>query len=159
MGRPTGAHVCGPLQPLVRGFLLELIELGYSWTVQMQRLRLMAELSGWMAAQGVEANELTVSVIHDFLAPVRARGPKREWFSPTSERQLVDYLGRLGLVPGSRAAGGERSGRAAGQRVRRVSGAGARSERRFAHCLGVQANGAAVPGWSRRSGWWRCLTV
>ena len=28
MGRPTGAHVDGPLQPFVRGFLVELIELG-----------------------------------------------------------------------------------------------------------------------------------
>jgi site-specific recombinase XerD len=52
-----------------------------------------------MATQGVEPTELTVSVIHEFLESVRARGPKRQWFSPTSERQLVDYLCRLGLVP------------------------------------------------------------
>jgi integrase/recombinase XerD len=99
MGRPTGAHVRGPLQPLVRGLLLELIELGYSWTAQRSRLRLMAELSAWMAVQGVEPTELTVSAIHEFLEPMRARGPKRQWFSPMSERQLVDYLCRLGLVP------------------------------------------------------------
>jgi site-specific recombinase XerD len=98
MGKPTGARVLGPLQPLARGFLFELIELGYSWTVQTQRLRLMAELSAWMAGQGVEPTELTASVIHEFLEPMRARGPKRQWFSPTSERQLVDYLCRLGLV-------------------------------------------------------------
>jgi hypothetical protein len=59
----------------------------------------MAELSAWMAVQGVEPTELTVLVIHEFLEPVRAGGPKRQWFSPTSERQLVDYLCRLGLVP------------------------------------------------------------
>lgn len=98
MGQPTGAHVFGPLQPFVDGFLVELIELGYSCTAQVHRLRLMAELSAWMGMQGIEADELTVSLIGDFLAPLRARGPKRDWFSPTSERQLVYYLRRLGLV-------------------------------------------------------------
>src|SRR4051794_29144033 len=98
MGRPTGAHVFGPLQPLVRGFLLELIELGYGWGPQSERLRLMAQLSAWMAREGIEPPELTASLIGEFLAPLRAQGPKRGWFSPTSERQLVDYLRRLGLV-------------------------------------------------------------
>src|SRR3954468_15360039 len=97
MGRPTGAHVFGPLQPLVRGFLLELIELGYGWGPQSERLRLMAQLSAWMAREGIEPPELTASLIGEFLAPLRAQGPKRGWFSPTSERQLVDYLRRLGL--------------------------------------------------------------
>jgi integrase/recombinase XerD len=99
MGRPVGAHVFGPLQLLVRGFLFELIELGYGWTTQMHRLRLMAELSAWMSAEGIEPAQLTVSSIGEFLAPFRAHGPKREWFSLASERQLVDYLRRLGLVP------------------------------------------------------------
>jgi site-specific recombinase XerD len=90
--------VFGPLQPFVHGFLLELIELGYSWTVQVNRLRLMAELSAWMTAEGIEPAELTVSLIAEFVAPFRACGPKREWFSSTSERQLVDYLRRVGLV-------------------------------------------------------------
>jgi site-specific recombinase XerD len=87
------------LQPFARGFLFELIELGYSWTTQTYRLRLMAELSAWMAAEGVEPPELTAELIGGFLAPVRARGPERGWFSPVSERQVVDYLCRLGLVP------------------------------------------------------------
>ncbi|HET7379649.1 MAG TPA: site-specific integrase [Gaiellales bacterium] len=88
----------GPLQPLVRGFLLELIELGYGWGPQTERLRLMAELSAWMAAEGIEPTQLTASLIGEFLAPLRAHGPRRGWFSPTSERQLVDYLRRLALV-------------------------------------------------------------
>lgn len=98
MGRPVGAHVCGPLQPLVRGFLFELIELGYGWSTQTHRLRLMAELSAWMSAEGIAPAELTASLIGEFLAPFRAHGPKREWFSSASERQLVAYLRRLGLV-------------------------------------------------------------
>lgn len=67
--------------------------------MQVNRLRLMAELSAWMTAEGIEPAELTVSLIAEFVAPFRACGPKREWFSPTSERQLVDYLRRVGLVP------------------------------------------------------------
>jgi hypothetical protein len=99
MGKPTGAHVFGPLQPLARGYLFELIELGYSGTAQTQRLRLLAELSAWMAARDLEPAGLTASLINGFLEPLRARGPGREWFSPTSGRQLlVDYLCRLGLV-------------------------------------------------------------
>jgi hypothetical protein len=86
------------LQSLARGFLFEMVELGYSWTTQFQRLRLMRELSAWMAVEGIEPSELTAGLIGEFLASVRACGPEREWFLPVSERQLVDHLRRLGLV-------------------------------------------------------------
>lgn len=71
MGRPTGAHVCGPLQPLVRGFLSQLVELGYSWTAQGSRLRLMAELSAWMGAWGREPEDLTQELLEEFLQHAR----------------------------------------------------------------------------------------
>jgi hypothetical protein len=98
MGRPTGAHVSGPLQPLVGGFLFELIELGYSWTAEIARLRLMAELSAWMAARGIGVTELTQASLEEFLEKARARESEKEWCSPTSERQLLAYLRKLGLV-------------------------------------------------------------
>src|SRR3954464_1633638 len=101
VGRPTGARVSGPLQPLVRGFLLELIELDYGGGPQTARLRLMAELSAWMAREGIEPTEVPAALIHEFLAPYRARGPRRGWLSSTSERELVAYFRRLGLVPES----------------------------------------------------------
>src|SRR5438105_5047163 len=41
MGKPTGERIVGPLLPMARGFLLELIEMGYSTTAQSKRLRLM----------------------------------------------------------------------------------------------------------------------
>jgi integrase/recombinase XerD len=99
MGRPTGARVRGPLQPLARGFLLELIELGYGWTAQTARLRLMAELSSWMAARGAELGELTQPLIEEFLDGARVSCRGARWCSPTSERQLLTYLRGLGLVP------------------------------------------------------------
>lgn len=99
MGRPTGAHVRGPLQPLVHGFLVELIELGYSWTAQGSRLRLMTELSSWMAAQGTEPEDLTKRLWEEFLHGARISHAGARWCSPSSQRQLLTYLQGLGLVP------------------------------------------------------------
>ena len=99
MGKPTGERIVGPLLPMARGFLLELIEMGYSTTAQSKRLRLMGALSSWLAANGIDPSELTAEVISGFLAPIRVRGPEEEWFSRVGERQLVDYLRRVGLVP------------------------------------------------------------
>jgi hypothetical protein len=99
MGRPIGAHVRGPLQPLARGFLLWLIELGYSWTAQTARLRLLSELSSWMAARGVEAGELTAALMTEFLDGARVLCLGAQWCSPTSERQVLpfDSFARCGL--------------------------------------------------------------
>jgi len=97
MGRPVGAHVRGPLQPFARGFLLWLIELGYEWSAQTVRLRLLAELSSWMAARDIEPGELTQSLVAEFVDGIRVSCRAR-WCSPTSERQLLAYLRRLGLV-------------------------------------------------------------
>jgi site-specific recombinase XerD len=99
MGRPVGAQVVGPLQPFVRGFLLEMIELGYSWTAQTARLRLMAELSRWMAARRMPVSGLTRASIEEFVLGARVSHRGEQWCSPASERQLVGYLRRLGLVP------------------------------------------------------------
>jgi integrase/recombinase XerD len=99
MGRPTGAHVRGPLRPFVRGFLLELFELGYSWAAQGSRLRLMAELSSWMAARGMGPGDLTRPLLEQFLGEARALCPGARWCSPSSERQLLGYLRGLGVLP------------------------------------------------------------
>jgi integrase/recombinase XerD len=98
MGRPTGAHVCGPLQPLVRGFLLELIELGYGWTAQRSRLRLLAELSSWMTARDMGPGDLTQLAIKEFLGEARTSNPGSRWCSPSSERQLLAYMRGHGVV-------------------------------------------------------------
>jgi hypothetical protein len=86
------------LEPFARGFLFWLIELGYSWTAQTARLRLMAELSSWMAVRVIGPKELTASLVNEFLEPLRARGSGKEWCSETSERQLLGYLRGLGLA-------------------------------------------------------------
>jgi hypothetical protein len=66
MGRPSAARVSGPLRPLARGFLVDLLERGYAWTAVAARLRLMAELSSWLAARGLGPRELTPSLVEEF---------------------------------------------------------------------------------------------
>ena len=83
----------------MRGFLFELIELGYSWTAQCSRLRLMGELSSWMALRGIEPEDLTQSLLDEFLQRVRTSDPRARWCSPSSERQLLGYFRGLGALP------------------------------------------------------------
>jgi hypothetical protein len=64
------------LQPFASGFVLWLIELGYEWTAQRARLRLMAELSCWMA-RGVESAGVTLALVEEFL--VAAREDRGSW--------------------------------------------------------------------------------
>jgi site-specific recombinase XerD len=87
------------LQPLVGGFLSELVELGFSWTAQGSRLRLMAELSSWMAVRGAQPKELTLLLWEEFLRCARMSHAGARWCSPSSQRHLLGYLRRLGLVP------------------------------------------------------------
>lgn len=104
MGRPSPADVSGPLGPFASGFLLELVERGYEWTAARARLRLMTELSAWMASRGLGPAALTSSVMTEFLEGARAVDRGKQWCSPTSERQLLAYLRDLGAVPAPEAA-------------------------------------------------------
>jgi hypothetical protein len=87
------------LQPSVRGFLSELVELGYSWTAQGSRLRLMAELSSWMGARQRVPEDLTQGLLEEFLQHARMSHAGARWCSVSSQRQLLGYLRGLGLVP------------------------------------------------------------
>jgi integrase/recombinase XerD len=99
MGKSLPSRVGGPLYPFAGGFLVELRERGYGWTAVHARMRLMAGLSDWIASRGVEPRQLTQALIVEFLGTVRVSGRGMQWCSPTSERELVDYLRRVGLVP------------------------------------------------------------
>lgn len=99
MGRPSGARVSGPLQPFAHGFLNALLQQGYSWTAMWSRLRLMGELSSWLAGRGLEPGELTPALVEELLEAARASERGKPWCSPTSERQLLGYLRGLDVVP------------------------------------------------------------
>jgi len=98
VGTSVPLDVSGPLHPFASGFRVELLELGYRWTAVRERMRLMAELSSWIAACGLEPVDLTASLVEGFSEAARARHPGKRWCSPASERALLAYLRGVGLV-------------------------------------------------------------
>jgi integrase/recombinase XerD len=99
MGKSLPSRVGGPLYPFATGFLALLLERGYEWTAIHARMRLMAELSAWIAARGVGSRQLTEVLVAEFLEAARVSERGKQWCSPTSERQLVAYLRDVGLLP------------------------------------------------------------
>lgn len=74
MAGPRRATVSGPLGGYVEGFVSELVQLGYSPPSFEAQLRLLRFLSGWLAAEGLSAEELTVAVAGRFLDERRRVG-------------------------------------------------------------------------------------
>lgn len=98
MDSPSTAGVGWPLQPFASGFVIELQERGYVRPVIAARLRLMAELSSWLAARSLAPERLTPPLVREFFDAARASQRRKAWCSPTSERQLLAYLRGLGVV-------------------------------------------------------------
>lgn len=87
-----GTRVPGPLAPYVDGFRGELARLGYQSGGSMERhLRVMAELSQWLLAEGFGVMEITPARIEEFLVVCRARG-RRPPLGKVVLRPLLDYL-------------------------------------------------------------------
>ena len=93
-------RVGGPLAPVATGLSVELRERGYSSSRVRARLRLVLELSWWMAQREIGLAELNASVLEELLAEARAdpHGPGCRWLSPFSERDVLAYLRELGIV-------------------------------------------------------------
>jgi len=89
--------VSGPLEGFAVGFRAELEGLGYAQRSWEAQLGLMKHLSGWLAARGLSAGDLTVGVADRFLADRRAR-----YAHLRGRRALVPLLGHLralGVAP------------------------------------------------------------
>ena len=97
-GVPSRVRVTGPLAVFAEGFAGELARLGYKPNAAADQLRLMAHLSRWMDARGLEPAGLTPGVAEAFLAARRAEGYVL-WLSPKALVPLLGYLRRLGVVP------------------------------------------------------------
>lgn len=72
MEDPSRVRMSGPLAAYRSGFTEELIRLGYTRESTARQLHLMAHLSRWLAAEGIDGAMLTPTVADAFLAARRA---------------------------------------------------------------------------------------
>ena len=101
--RPSWARVSGPLAPYAEGFRDELSRRGYTPLTAAGHLRLVAHLSRWLAAEGLDVSALTSSVVEAYFAQRRSAGYANER-TVRSLQPLLDYLRRVGAVPVALAA-------------------------------------------------------
>ena len=73
VSRRSGVGVGGPLAGFASGFVDGLVARGYRSGPAADQLRLMAEVSLWLAEQDLGAADLTVSAVEQFMADRRAR--------------------------------------------------------------------------------------
>ena len=102
MSRSGGrGHVTGPLAPYAEGFREELLGQGYTQGSAAHQVHLMAHLSRWLEARGLEPGVVDERLTSQFLAARRAGG----YASRRSARALVPLLGYLrglGVVAAAR---------------------------------------------------------
>jgi integrase/recombinase XerD len=91
--------VTGPLEPFVAGFASELARQGYARSSVLRHLDLLAHLSRWLAAEGLDASHLTPDVLERFMVARRAGGYTDRRCTTRSLVPLAGYLRSLGAAP------------------------------------------------------------
>ena len=66
--KPSWPSVTGPLAQYADGFRAELARLGYTPLTAASQLRLVAHLSRWLAAEGLDASALTAPAVETYFA-------------------------------------------------------------------------------------------
>jgi integrase/recombinase XerD len=127
------------------GFAAYLAGRGYAKSSIAHHLYLMADLSAWLAGQGLDAGDLTGPAADRFWEDLRARGSYL--MKGTALKPLLDYLRDLGVLP--EQAGGPDSAAGAllheyDRYLRAERGAG---EVTVAHYLRYAHEFMAVAGW------------
>jgi len=89
----SGVSVAGPLASYVGGFAADLAVKGYAESTVAEHVRLIAQLSRWMANQSLDTGELTAARVEQFVQ-VRTDRLVHRPLEP-----LLDYLRRVRLVP------------------------------------------------------------
>ena len=96
-------QVSGLLADRAAGFAVYLASRGYASSSTKHHLYLMADLSAWLAGQGLAAGDLTGPVAGRFWEDLRARGSYL--VKGTSLEPLLAYLRSTGVLPQQRAGG------------------------------------------------------
>ncbi len=94
--------VSGPLSVYASGFGEELARRGYR-SGAVKQLQLMAHVSRWLAARGLEADDLTTVRVDEFVAERRASG-LAHLVSARALSTLLEYLRGLGIAPAAKVA-------------------------------------------------------
>jgi site-specific recombinase XerD len=91
-------RVVGPLAGFADGYRAHLAERGYSLSGARDRLYLLAQVSRWLEAEGLDPEALaSATVLGRYIVWRREQG-YRSWLSPKSLRGLVGYLDGLGVL-------------------------------------------------------------
>ncbi len=92
-----GVRFAGPLEPYAQECAAELSRLGYPRASVEKKLRVVAQLSGWLAEQRMAARALTPQVAEEFMAARRTAG-YRDHLTPASLASVLAYLRGLGVI-------------------------------------------------------------
>ena len=91
------SYVVGPLEPFAEGFAAELARQGYTVDTRRQQLGLVAHLSRWMAAGGLDVAELAPQVVERYVDARRA-ADYRQFRSVKALAPLLGYLRGLAVL-------------------------------------------------------------
>lgn len=97
MTHPSKVRFSGPLKPFAAGFASELSLQGYTRDSAGHQVRLMAQVSRWLAEQSLEADALCPKNVERFLENRRASGYTTHR-TERGMRPMLAYLRRLGVV-------------------------------------------------------------
>lgn len=86
------------LQPYAPGFAAELAHVGYTRVSATFQLQLLAHLSRWLEAEGLDSHGLSPAAVERFLDARRAAG-YTNYLSAKALRPLLEYLRGLGAAP------------------------------------------------------------
>ena len=98
MGDVSRIRVTGPLESYVSGFVVALMERGYTPVSIGHQLRLMAHVSRWLASEGFGSDDLSPARVEQFLAARRAAGYVN-YLTPRALLALLEYLRDVGVAP------------------------------------------------------------
>jgi site-specific recombinase XerD len=98
MSKVSVVKVAGPLAAYAPGFGRELKDRGYTEVSVTQQLRLVAHVSRWLDAEGVEVPGFTTERIEAFCTARRGAGYTR-LLTPRALRPLQEFLESHGVVP------------------------------------------------------------
>ncbi|MGZ6565216.1 MAG: site-specific integrase, partial [Solirubrobacteraceae bacterium] len=91
-------RVIGPLAGFADGYRAHLAERGYSLSGARDQLYLLAQVSRWLEAEGLDPEVLASATVLGRCIVWRREQGYRRWLSPMSLRGLVGYLDGLGVL-------------------------------------------------------------